>query len=89
MEERLYESVAQPRFRTILLSLFASAALGIAAVGHCLNRGIDTRDLVERRTARVSAFPIVSVADRAVLREETFALSQVRLKPDTTVGCRV
>ncbi len=33
MEERLYESVAQPRFRTILLGVFAALALLMAVVG--------------------------------------------------------
>jgi putative ABC transport system permease protein len=33
MEERLFESVAQPRFRTTLLGIFAALALVMAAVG--------------------------------------------------------
>lgn len=33
MEERLYESVAQPRFRTVLLGVFATLALVMAVVG--------------------------------------------------------
>lgn len=33
MEERLFESVAQPRFRTILLGVFAALALVMAVVG--------------------------------------------------------
>jgi putative ABC transport system permease protein len=33
MEERLYDSVAQPRFRTALLGVFAALALVMAAVG--------------------------------------------------------
>jgi putative ABC transport system permease protein len=33
MEERLYESVAQPRFRTVLLGVFAALALMMAVVG--------------------------------------------------------
>jgi putative ABC transport system permease protein len=33
MEERLFESVAQPRFRTVLLGVFASLALVMAVVG--------------------------------------------------------
>ena len=33
MEERLYDSVAQPRFRTTLLGIFAALALVMAVVG--------------------------------------------------------
>jgi putative ABC transport system permease protein len=33
MEERLYDSVAQPRFRTTLLGVFAALALAMAVVG--------------------------------------------------------
>ncbi len=33
MEERLFESVAQPRFRTVLLGVFAALALVMAVVG--------------------------------------------------------
>jgi putative ABC transport system permease protein len=33
MEERLFESVAQPRFRTVLLGIFAALALVMAVVG--------------------------------------------------------
>src|SRR5205085_10304036 len=33
MEERLFESVAQPRFRTVLLGVFAALALLMAVVG--------------------------------------------------------
>ncbi|MBI4550636.1 MAG: FtsX-like permease family protein, partial [Candidatus Latescibacteria bacterium] len=33
MEDRLFESVAQPRFRTALLGVFAALALAIAVVG--------------------------------------------------------
>ncbi len=33
MEERLSESIAQPRFRTVLLGVFASLALAMAVVG--------------------------------------------------------
>lgn len=33
MEERLFESIAQPRFRTILLGVFAALALVMAVVG--------------------------------------------------------
>ena len=33
MEERLFESVAQPRFRTVLLGVFATLALVMAVVG--------------------------------------------------------
>jgi hypothetical protein len=33
MEERLFDSVAQPRFRTVLLGVFASLALVMAVVG--------------------------------------------------------
>jgi putative ABC transport system permease protein len=33
MEERLFESVAQPRFRTVLLGVFAALALVMAVIG--------------------------------------------------------
>ena len=33
MEQLIYESVGQPRFRTLLIGLFAALALGLAAVG--------------------------------------------------------
>jgi len=33
MEERLFESVAKPRFRTVLLGVFAGLALLMAVVG--------------------------------------------------------